>query len=585
MKIPGFGGVLIITVAAMLLTGCADDGRDGVDGSNGQNGADGADGADGANGANGNDGRNARNGRLHQIGRYESGIFEDGGAEIVAYDAGTMRLFVVNASDNSIDVLDITNPSQPEKLNTIDVAAQDSASFTSGGANSVAVKNGILAVAVEADVKQDNGRVYFYNTDTLAFIHGVTVGALPDMVTFTPDGLRVLSANEAEPSNDYQLDPEGSVSIINIGAGVASATVTHASFTAFNGDAATLKASGVRLFGPNASVAQDLEPEYIAVSSDSSKAYVTLQENNALAIVDIGTATVTDIKALSFKNHNIPGMGLDANRNDKYPNIENLKIYGMYMPDAIASYSFNGKTYLVTANEGDGREYIYDADSATCTGAGHTDLGDGECLAFADETALEDLTLDSSKFSADEIALLQDGGGIGDLTVSRVDGDADNNGQHEKIYAYGARSFSIWSATGSLIYDSGDQVEQIIADTSPLFFNLNNTGNGTDNRSDNKGPEPEGVAIGEVNGRTYAFVGLERQGGIMVFDISNPFAPGFVEYVSNRDLSVTPAEGAAAGDLGPEGLLFVPASDSPNDKALLIVGNEISGTTTIYEVE
>ena len=573
---------LLVLALAAAMAGCVDDGKDGKDGSNG---ADGADGTNGTDGSNGTDGQNARNGHLVQIGRYSSGIYADGGAEIVAYDPTSKRLFVVNAGENSIDVLDLNNPAAPSKVTTLQVADQDNDSFTSGGANSVAVKNGLLAVAVEADVKQDNGKVYFYNTGTLAFVSGVSVGALPDMVTFTPDGSKVLAANEGEPSGDYSVDPEGSVSIISLANGAANATATHATFSAFNGNAAALKTAGVRLFGPGASVAQDIEPEYIAVSADSSTAYVTLQENNALAIVNLATSTVTEIKPLGYKNHNLQGNGLDANRNDKYPTIENLPIYGMYLPDAIASYQFNGKTYLITANEGDAREYIYEADSASCTGAGHEDLGDGECLAFADETTLEDLTLDTTAFTPTQITTLQNGAGIGDLVVSRVDGDAGNDGDQDKIYAFGTRSFSIWNASGAQVFDSGDQIEQRIADASPLFFNLNNDGNGTDNRSDNKGPEPEGVAIGQVADRTYAFIGLERQGGIMVFDVTNPFAPGFVEYTSNRDLSVVPGAGVDAGDLGPEGMLFVSAADSPNGKALLIVGNEISGTTTIYQVQ
>lgn len=564
---------LLLASTIALLTACGDNGDDGLNG------------AAGANGADGNDGQNARNGHLVQIGRYQSGIFDDGGAEIVAYDSASQQLFVVNAGDNTVDVLDISNPAEPSLVSTLDLSAQDSVDFTAGGPNSVAVANGTLAVAIEADTKQDAGRVYFYDAASLAFLASAEAGALPDMVTFTPDGNYVLVANEGEPSGDYSVDPEGSVSLIDISAGVANASVSHASFTSFNSQAAALKADGVRLFGPGASVAQDLEPEYIAVSADSATAWVTLQENNALAMVDIASATVTDIVPLGYKDHSLQGNGLDADRNDKYPQLANLPVYGMYQPDAIAAYSFNGNTYLITANEGDAREYIYDADSTSCTNAGHTDLGDGECLSYAEETKLEDLTLDAGSFSAEQIALLQDGGGIGDLTVTLTEGDADINGQHEAIYAYGARSFSIWNAEGEQVYDSGDQIEQIVANQSPLFFNLSNDGNGTDNRSDNKGPEPEGVTIGQVAERSYAFIGLERQGGIMVFDVTNPFAPFFVEYQSNRDLAVEPGEGVDAGDLGPEGLLFIPAQDSPTGAALLVVGNEVSGTTTIYQVQ
>lgn len=564
--------LLSALMASLLLSACGD-------------GSDGTDGAPGANGSDGADGKNAGNGHLQQIGRYESGLFDAGGAEIVAFDSNTNKLFVVNSGANSIDVLDLTDPSQPNKLTTLNVADQDSASFTSGGANSVAVKNGLLAVAVEADNKQDVGRVYVYNTNDNSFAAAFTAGALPDMVTFSHDGQYLLSANEGEPSGDYTNDPEGSITVIDLSAGVASAVVNQATFTSFNASMATLIADGVRITGPGATVAMDVEPEYIAVSLDNLTAYVTLQENNALALVDIATATVTDIVPLGYKDHSLQGMGLDGDKNDKFPSIKNQPIFGMYMPDSIASYSFNGKTYVITANEGDGREYIYDADTATCTGAGHTDLGDGECLSYSDETALEDLTLDASVFTADQIAELQDGGGWGDLTVTNATGDADDNGEFEAVYAFGGRSFSIWNDEGEMVFDSGDQIEQIVADQSPLFFNVSNDKNSTDNRSDNKGPEPEGVAIGTVAGRTYAFIGLERQGGIMVFDVSNPFAPSFVEYTSNRDLSIDPEEGVDAGDLGPEGMAFVSAEDSPNGEALLIVGNEVSGTTTIYQIQ
>ena len=523
-------------------------------------------------------------GHLIQVGRYESGIFEDGGAEIVAFDKATHKVFVINSGDNTIDVLDLTDPAAPVKLTTLAVFDQDSATFTSGGANSVAVANGLLAVAVEADNKQAAGRIYLYNADDNSFAAAFMAGALPDMVKFSPDGNYLLSANEGEPSGDYKNDPEGSITVVNLTAGVASATVKQAGFRAFNAQIETLRADGVRIFGPGATVAMDLEPEYITISADGTTAYVSLQENNAIALVDIATATVTKIAALGFKDHSLQGMGLDANKNDQVPVIESLPIFGMYMPDSIDSYTFNGNTYLVTANEGDGREYIYSADSASCLSASHTDLGDDECLSYSDEISLEDLNLDTKQFSAAQIAMLQNGKGIGDLTVTKTHGDANADGAYEAIYAYGARSFSIWTASGEQVFDSGDQIEQIIADRSPLFFNLSNDKNSVENRSDNKGPEPEGLAVGQIGERTFAFVGLERQGGVMVFDISNPFAPAFVEYTSNRDMSVTPGEGVDAGDLGPEGFAFVKAKDSPNGTALLLIGNEVSGTTTIYEV-
>jgi len=166
-------------------------------------------------------------------------------------------------------------------------------------------------------------------------------------------------------------------------------------------------------------------------------------------------------------------------------------------------------------------------------------------------------------------------------------GDTDGDGDFDELYAYGARSFAIWNAaTGERVYDSGSFLEIMTAQKYGQDFNNNNDENGAESRSDDKGPEPEGVTLGTINGHTYAFISLERMGGVVVFDISNPYVPLYSQYINNRDLSLDPAVvGAAAGDLGPEGMLFVPATSSPNGKPLVIVGNEVSGTTAIFRVD
>ena len=532
-------------------------------------------------------------GEITEIGRYSSGIYDDGGAEIVAFDTSSDKLFVVNSGDSTIDVLDLTDPTNPQKLTTIDVTAASVSGFTAGGANSIAINNGKLAVAVENDDKQANGQVYFYNTDSLAFEGAAAAGALPDMVAFTPNGEYVLSANEGEPNDEYNNDPEGSVTIIK----VSDMSVRTADFSAFNQNIQSLKEAGVRITGPaGTTVAQDVEPEYITIDRDNNTAYVALQENNALAVVNIADATVTDILPLGYKDHSLAGNGLDANKNDKAANIETLPIFGMYQPDAIASFmADDGKTYIVTANEGDGREYISEdfADEAACTAAGGLDFDDGECLMYIDETDLEDLPLDAAAFTPAQITKLTDGDGIGGLTVTNTNGDTDNDGKFEAIYAYGSRSFSIWDENAKLVFDSGDQFEQKVKEVAPDNFNASNDKNKIDNRSDNKGPEPEGVALIKLGSKVFAYIGLERQGGIMVYDITDPAQASFVQYTSNRDFTVDPEEiedndaldSGAAGDLGPEGMLTISAADSPNGKPLLVVGNEVSGTTTIYEIQ
>jgi len=128
-------------------------------------------------------------------------------------------------------------------------------------------------------------------------------------------------------------------------------------------------------------------------------------------------------------------------------------------------------------------------------------------------------------------ATLQEGENLGRLNVSTIDGDTDGDGDYDALYAYGGRSFSIRSANGDLVFDSGSRLENITARLLPEAFNSDNAENDSlDSRSDNKGPEPEGVTVGRVDGRTYAFVGLERIGGVAVFDVSQPQAPFFVQY-------------------------------------------------------
>ena len=489
---------------------------------------------------------------LEKIGQYAGG--GPGAAEITAFDAVSQRLFVVNGARGTVDVLDLRTPSSPRKVATLSMAR------FGASANSVAAHDGVVAVAVEAVDKQARGTVAFYRATTLELISRVQVGALPDMLTFSKSGRYVVVANEGEPSGDYLNDPEGSVSVIDV-ANVHAPVVAEAGFAAFNDQAERLRAAGVRIFGPNASVAQDLEPEYITIDDDEQSAWVTLQENNALAIVDLPTASVRQIVPLGYKHHALAGNALDPSDRDGPAGAALVKIrtwavplFGMYQPDAIASYRVNGQTYLVTANEGDVRSYP----------------------AFAEEQRVGALPLDASTFTAAACggACTSDAR-LGRLTVTSTLGR--NGATFDTLYAFGARSFSIWTAQGRLVWDSGDQLEQLTQALPMVSFNAGSTGNALDDRSDDKGPEPEGVALGRLGDKTFAFIGLERIGGVAVYDVTVPASPVFVTYVNSRD--------GAAGDRGPEGVTFVPAAQSPSGEPLLIVGNEMSGTTTIYRVE
>lgn len=906
---------------------------------------------------------------LNLLGRYDSGIGE-GGAEIVAHDPGSQRLYVVNAGEVTIDLLDVSNPLSPTLVTQIPISPT-----YGGGVNSVAVYDGLLVAAVQALDKQAPGQAVFFDADGV-FLQAVPVGALPDMITFTPDSQKVLVANEGEPNDDYTVDPEGSVSIIDLSNGVANATVTTADFTAWNGRSAELQAKGVRIYPTvtmTSTVAQDLEPEYISISPDGATAFVTLQEANAFGVVDIATATVRDILPLGYKDHSqgpaaihnypfttlpdlglteggqtiklgglsglwfegmdaatgeyhfatipdrgpngaptdvdndgqderpfalpdyqarvirfalnpasgeirildeifltrpdgttpitglpnipgvdeepvdllgnplpydelgadmegivvapngdfwmvdeyrpaiyhfdpdgvliaryvpqgtaalanppqpvgtygsetlpteyatrrsnrgfeamaldtdsgilyafiqtplanpnraasdnsdvirvlgidpadgtpvaeyvyllegsdyrsdkvdkigdavyagggkffvverdsavgstgkkfvfavdllgatnllsgsapalLPGMTLEQHQADEFAllgiqplhkrkvlnlpslgylagdkpegltllpngrlavlndndfglldepipgdgtvalnpnptsttlgiisfgagngldasdvdgpevegeatgriNIQNWPVFGSYMPDAVASYATSdGNHYYVTANEGDSRDYG----------------------GFSEEERIGGVVLDETRFP--NAATLQEKRNLGRLKTSNQFGDLDGDGDVDQLYSYGARSFSIWDAYGNLVFDSGDDFARITADLIPDRFNANGDASSFDSRSDDKGAEPEGVVVGQINGRIYAFVGLERAGGVMIYDVTHPYAPHFVGY--------TPAD----GDISPEGVAFVAAEDSPTGRPLLLLAHEISGTVAVYEIE
>ena len=887
--------------------------------------------------------------QLDFLGSVQSGTFDEGAAEIPAYDPVTKRVFVSNGEENKVDVLDILDPENPVKIFSVNIA-----DVIDGEVTSIAVANEMLAVSV--NISDKKGKVIFFPTnlsENTAPEAIVEVGYLPDMLVFSPDASFVLVANEAEPSDDGTVDQDGSVTRIDIG----SFATKDINFTEFNGKEEALRARGIRIF-PGNQVAQDVEPEGIAIAPDGQVALVALQENNAVAVLDLTTNTVSEILPLGLKDHNkgrpelalytfeeppldeannilfgglsglffekkvsagvyqfvtvpdrgpngdnseagrpflipsyqakvirfqldtntgkitiqetillnrklpddtmvpvsglpnipgidekpIDGMGnellydpfgadlegvvvaddgsfwmcdeyrpsvyhfsasgelidrfvpegtaalanpaqtpgtfgtetlpaeyasrrlnrgfealafdategmlyafiqtplanpdrttsdnsniirilgidpetgmpvaeyvyllekpafgdssvdkigdavfdpssnkfyvierdsranafnkkfifeidlspatnlladdapalmtgkaleqhnadelfglgirpvykqkvlnlpsigylpsdkpeglallpggdlavlndndfglegpdlattalgiihfnpynnnsLDPSDRDGGINLANWPVLGMYQPDGIASYQVNGSTYYVTANEGDARDYDFFSEEAR--------IGDDEYVL--DETAFP------------EAAALKEDEKLGRLGITLVDGDLDGDGDYDRIHVYGARSFSILDQFGNLVFDSGDELEKVTATLLPENFNANNDDQEIDNRSDNKGPEPEGVAIGVLEGRTYAFVGLERIGGIMVYDITDPANASFVHYTNNRDF-MADVESPEAGDLGPEGLVFIPAPDSPSGMPLLVTSNEVSGTTSVFAI-
>ena len=556
---------------------------------------------------------------LSVVGTYVSGNeFDTASAEIVSYDSCSDKLYVVNAEDQTVDVLTLaagtSAPSKAAESDTIDLqAAAEMAGIAIGSANSVSAKQGLVAVAIEADTKQDPGLIALYRSDDLSLLNVYTAGALPDMVTLTDDASAIIAANEGEPSGDYSNDPEGSVTIVDISDGIDDehATISQVSFVDFNSDgsrAGEAEAAGVRIPGPEGTtVAQDLEPEYLTVAG--GKAYVALQENNALAVVDIASASVDALVGLGTKRWDAAsGNQLDlSNKDDEVGAFESYEqLVGYYMPDTITSYTLDDTTYLVTANEGDGREYVYETTQELCDDAEHEWDGDefqpggddedpvayttemDDCISFTDEGRGDDLNVAEAHPLYPRIT---DGDDVGRIKVIMDDEDVAAD---EDVFTFGARSFTIWDTAGNVVFDSGDTIAQQVFAVEPDNFNSTNDSNDSaDSRSDDKGSEPEAVEVAIIDDRVLVFVGLERQGGVMVFDATDAANTEFAFYINNRDFSAdvctTVDDGdcdddtynEAALDLAPESIDYFTREGAH----FIAVGNEVSGTTTVYQIE
>lgn len=453
-----------------------------------------------------------------------------GAAEITAFDPITKRLFVVNNTEgnNRIEIIDFKDPSAMKSIGNIPV------SIYGGFVNSLSVHDGKLAAAIESSNKQENGKVVIFKTSDYTEIKVVNVGALPDMLTFSPDGKYILSANEGEPNDSYTIDPMGTVSIISVADNYAVNTID---FSAFSSQKAVLMNKGFRVFGPGKDFLRDIEPEYITVSEDSKTAWVTLQENNAIAKINITSKTVTDIFPLGFKDYSMDGNEIDPSDKDNTTLLGKWKVKGMYLPDAIAMLESAGTPYLFTANEGDAREYA----------------GFSELQRIKDKSII----LDPTAFPT--ASLLKKEEQLGRLNITTTLGDIDGDGDYDELYSFGARSFSVWNGnTGAQVYDSKNEL-----DVKSIAAGLYD-----DTRSDDKSVEPEGIAIGTVGDKKIAFVGMERADAVAVYDVSSPAKPLFLQLLKTGD--------------APEGVLFINAKNSPTGKSLLLLSSEGDGQIKVY---
>ena len=504
---------------------------------------------------------------LTQEARYDAGMTNaDGGVmEIVDYNTVTGWAYAVNGQTGNLTAIAVKDMADSESVDLLDgndidvksIVEANCEGFTYGDMTSVAVSaDGTkLAAAVQAEGYADNGRVAVFtcNADgTLTFEQAYETGVQPDMVTFTPDDSRILTANEGEPREGYAdgaVDPAGSVTVIT----VADGTAVNVDFTAYDSNEERQKLIDAGIVMKKDTVpSEDLEPEYIAAGNDT--AYVTLQEANAIAVIDLDSLKVTGIYSAGYEDYSTTAVDIDK-KDEAYNPALYESLRGIRMPDGVALYSVDGVDYIVTANEGDSREW------GDYLNEDERDFGDGQ-------------TSPTGKITAENSGLT---GKV--VFFDSSDYDGLDSGLD---YVFGGRSFTVFRADKSgltEIYDSGSDFEAKTAEYIPENFNCSNDDKSLDDRSGKKGPESESITVGTVGERTYAFIGLERVGGVMVYDITDPAETVYVNYINSRDFSED-----IAGDDSPEGLCFIPAADSADGNAYLLAACEVSGTVAAYEL-
>lgn len=484
---------------------------------------------------------------MSEIANYNtlSGANKDGGvAEIVKYNKYNQTMYLVSGVNQSLHIIDLNNL---DSNGYLDLSAKKIVTLATLGINDAGDITSVdvspdgqeIAIAIQHQDYKENGYIARLSAEG-DLISIASAGIQPDMITYSPDGSLILTANEGEPREGYDdgaIDPKGSITALT----TATNEVNDIDFSGFDSPEArnALVANNV-IIKKNTAPSLDFEPEYITISNDSLTAYVTLQEANSIATVDLTTKQVTRVDSLGFKDYSSGNNKIDLYKKEDTINITNNdEFLGVYMPDGIASYQVNGKTYLLTANEGDSREwgnYINEVEEKY------------------GESKSKIVTIDTSDYD-----------GFDDLS---------------KKYLFGGRSFSIIDAsTMTLISDSGGEFEEITAKLLPDYFNCSNDDISFKDRSGKKGPEPEDVKTMVIDNVPYAFIGLERIGGVMMYDISNPADPIYFDYLNLRDFNDN-----IAGSVSPEGLCTISAQDSPTNKPLLLIANEVSGDVNVIEI-
>ncbi|MDZ7847705.1 MAG: choice-of-anchor I family protein [Owenweeksia sp.] len=489
--------------------------------------------------------------RFEKANTQTTGIFDDAGTRNIAFSKFKRRLFSTNASTLEIELYGYQDIFKPYLIKSMDVSS------TLTKLHSLDAYNDLAVVTGDGNSPQLSGKILFYD-DQGNYLLQLSTGPSPRHVRFTPDGSKVIVSNEGIPDSSYSTDPLGSVSIINLSVGLQNLTQANVKVVTFERLDTVAYDPMIRVYGNNGMQApsRDIEPGAIAINNSSTKAYISLQENNAIAIIDLFSGSLDTVVGIGYLDHS--ATGIDASDVAQNINIGTYgRLFGMHQPGGMAFISGND-SYLVTANTGAAREY---------NGYNEVIRVKNQPVDPGDFNLTNNLT--------DSL--------LGRLKITQALGDMTGNLLHDSLFSFGSRSISVIDSSGMEIWNSGDQIEQTLATMHAANFNSTaDSNNSYKNRSDDMGAEPEAVAVGEVDGVQYAFVALKKMGGIMIYNLSDPTSPQFEMYELNRNFSAM-ANSPAAGDLGPSSLRFVPASQTAEGIATLYIANEVSGTISVYQ--
>ncbi|MEM9102571.1 MAG: choice-of-anchor I family protein [Pseudomonadota bacterium] len=494
--------------------------------------------------------------KLEQISRITNGGFESNSAEFIAYDNAKKRLYVVNNTVVGVDIFDISQPESPRKIHTIGML-----NFGSR-VTSIAVKDPYIAITSQSLNPLEKGKIVIFDSKEWRQRTVFDVGVDPKMAVFHPSEDWILVSNEGPPNDDYSKDPEGTLSLVDYSNGIINSVLTTLRFKNFETMKSALLAQGLHLSSEDVKLEKDLEPDYIALHPTQPIAWVTLQESNAIAVVDLYRQDIVDIYPLGYKDYQISNNTLDASDKDGGINFKGWPVLGLLQPSGVASVKILDQVYWLTANEGKARDY----------------------KNYQESVRVNQIELEAG---FDEFSkTIKNDDELGRLHVSAIRGDKNDDSIYEKLYSFGGRSFSIFNELGIRIWDSGNDFETKTAEFLGNAFNNDSRQNTPDGRSDDQGPAPKSIVVAELENQFFAFITLEQVGGIMSYNITNPFAPTFIDYINTRDFSLVPQQvGAAAGDLGPKHMIFLSGKEAPNQQPILVVANNVSGTITLYKIK